>query len=428
MVRIQAPRTQKAGTRDAINSGRDFILITDMYKYKPAAGDSPEQQRTEPVEREYVKELQRRADKLADSSAPAGGGQALARHTHHEQQQIEQEMAELRSRAVQARRLAEHIEGLSGSPAPSQWTETTATTVDTQGKRDKTESRRKNDAPAASPRQRSFNPLHPSMELPPEQLIRLLGLQTRKNRKRKKPNTSQQSETAKPAVTDKAATDMLETRPTENKSEKPVSLPAFDEPRRRGLLLPATIAGILLGAGVSAWLFLNQQDVQQTSSPTFSAQVEPPAAPAEKPAQAIPPAPETTPTLATPPAQKSPSVSTQRSDRAWREAILEQRTRLYSEAQQRFDAQLNSMQTGQEKPVQKIHPDNRARVDTALPQTPAAGTVAAEKAILEQVIVHYSITGSASVADDTPLSDLPVPAASIDSAPAAESAGPESTR
>ena len=46
----------------------------------------------------------------------------------------------------------------------------------------------------------AFNPLHPSMELPPEQLIRLLGMESKKTRQHMKVQRSATKQTEQPAV------------------------------------------------------------------------------------------------------------------------------------------------------------------------------------------------------------------------------------
>ena len=46
----------------------------------------------------------------------------------------------------------------------------------------------------------AFNPLHPSMELPPEQLIRLLGMESKKTRKHMKTRRSSKQQKPLPAI------------------------------------------------------------------------------------------------------------------------------------------------------------------------------------------------------------------------------------
>lgn len=410
-------------------------MITDMYKNRSSADTSPEQQRTEPVKREYVTAVQQRARELAGQSTLAEDKGTLAGHIHREQQHIEQEMSQLRARAVQARRLAEHIEGLSGSPSPPEWTKSSANIKDVHSARTKAGTRRKDGVSAGSPGPRSFNPLHPSMELPPEQLIRLLKLHTRKTRKHKKQIKSQQADPVTPDSPDTVTVVTTQTTRTRTRPEQTVSPPAFAEPGRRGLLLPSTIAGILLGSAVSAWLFLEPHDGRQpTVSTTVTEQLQQPSTPARKTAPAAAPAPVANLAIAAPPApplaatsvadEKSTSVSRQTPDSEWRAAVLKEQKRLYREARQRFNTQLESPETNQKKTLSKTDVGRGAEAVTTLAETPATDPVPTEEAFLEQVVVHYSVTGSAASAEEIPAPDSPL-SASTESASAAESPGPE---
>ena len=179
----------------------------------------------------------------------------------------------MRSEAVQARRLAEQINNLSQN-APTQTRKqavmTDSTTTDSE-KMQKNQ-RRATDKPRAASVRSSFNPLHPSMELPPEQLIRLLGLESKKIRKqkRKQPAPAQQT-TVDPEATTALPPELERSGPA------PANNHAYQKPRsthrqreyeqareqgdskiRRGLWLPALAAGLICGAAASAYLFWMQ--------------------------------------------------------------------------------------------------------------------------------------------------------------------------
>jgi hypothetical protein len=73
------------------------------------------QQQPQPIDSAYVAEIRRHAEKLTQPVEKQGGNRALVRS--HQCHQAEQQMAKLRSEAVRARRLAEHIESLSQQTA-----------------------------------------------------------------------------------------------------------------------------------------------------------------------------------------------------------------------------------------------------------------------------------------------------------------------
>lgn len=101
----------------------------------------------------------------------------------HPQEDFQRHMAQLRSETIQARRLAEHILNLSreGMTQPRRAVMTDVLSIDPVcADRASSKSR-------ASGNQLNFNPLHPSMELPPEQLIRLLGMEGKPARRQHTP-------------------------------------------------------------------------------------------------------------------------------------------------------------------------------------------------------------------------------------------------
>ena len=157
-----------------------------IRKRKPIVTPARPQQQPQPIDSAYVAEIRRRAEKLTQPVEKQGEyGDRVRSHQCH---QAEQQMAKLRSEAVRARRLAEHIENLSQQTAAYKHKRkrvmTDKTIVD-PGHAQRLQ-RRTGDKPAPSAGQLNFNPVHPSMELPPEQLIRLLGMESKKTRKSRK--------------------------------------------------------------------------------------------------------------------------------------------------------------------------------------------------------------------------------------------------
>src|SRR5210317_621038 len=80
-----------------------------IRKRKPVAPAAKPQ----PIDRAFAAEVRRRAEKLAEPVEILMENGARLR----QRQQAERQMAELRSEAVRARRLAEHIENLSQATA-----------------------------------------------------------------------------------------------------------------------------------------------------------------------------------------------------------------------------------------------------------------------------------------------------------------------
>ena len=86
-----------------------------IRKRKPVAAAAKPQQQPQPIDRAFAAEVRRRAEKLAEPvEILMENGAGLH---NRQRQQAERLMAELRSEAVRARRLAEHIENLSQETA-----------------------------------------------------------------------------------------------------------------------------------------------------------------------------------------------------------------------------------------------------------------------------------------------------------------------
>lgn len=243
-----------------------------------------------PVERDYVAEVQRRAEALAQAGKAAGQSPAATPPGPAQCQQVEREMATLRSEAVQARKLAEHIEHLTPETAGRKGNRVMAETPSLDKRNSQTQGKKTESAASSTAGQLNFNPLHPSMELPPEQLIRLLGLETRKPRKHKKRSAT--ASTSKPARNDigqpaktppesasgDAAGTHFPKREPERRRPEPraasVNRSAAKRPsprhrhgkRRSSLLFPAALVGALAGAGIVGYLLWHQPTTTATQS------------------------------------------------------------------------------------------------------------------------------------------------------------------
>ncbi len=110
--------------------------------------------------------------------------------------------------------------------------------------------RRTTDKPSPAGGQLNFNPLHPSMELPPEQLIRLLSLES-KTKRRKKPV---RPAAAAASVDEPVKLSLPTTAPASAERERDIVTAPFDD-SRRSLVVPALIAGAVAGIAISAYLF-----------------------------------------------------------------------------------------------------------------------------------------------------------------------------
>ncbi len=242
--------------------------------------------------------------------------------------------AQLRSETAKARRLAEQVSDLSlhtPTTAKRMNTMTESTTIDPGKTRRK--QRRASDRPRAAGAQSSFNPLHPSMELPPEQLIRLLGLESKRIRKPKRTHkTPVRNKTATPVTSPASEPQRAEPDPiTAPKPQLHSTLRQREYENanaqgwskyRRNLWVPALAVGI----AASVYLFGFQPDTHvATQSPT-------PAVSKLDRGQVIK-SEQKTPTS---PLKSKPV----RNDPAWAAATNAQAKRLRTEAEQRFKQRL----------------------------------------------------------------------------------------
>ncbi|GMQ88840.1 MAG: hypothetical protein BMS9Abin09_0278 [Gammaproteobacteria bacterium] len=363
---------------------------------KPAAVPAKPRQQPRPVDIAIAAEVRRRAEKLAAAGTPGKNG---TQARNHQRQQTEQQMAKLRGEAVQARRLAEHIENLSQEAAASRHKRKQAmtdTTIVNPGSA-KRRQRRTGDKPGPSGNRLNFNPLHPSMELPPEQLIRLLGMESKKIRKsRKTRKTPKQA----PVVA-------LETADTEQDRKPPPAKPhplavspvnrsiqyerseppqVFDN-GRSGLLVPSLLVGLVAGIVVSGYLFWSQPAdtrVQKAPAPDIAKQVQPKQSQRQLVKR----------TMA--PAAKEQKMSAQENVE-WRATVKAQQQRLRTAAEQRLSERVSQMQQTPQPAVLQTAP-----VRDALPVT-APEPASAPEPINEAVLPMDTLV-------ETPLPE-PVPAA-----------------
>ncbi len=197
-----------------------------------------------PASHQLADEIRYKAQHYTDIAEQSGDQQHDRRKAFRQREQAEKEMAALRAEAMQARRLATYIENLHQPAKVQRKGRIMDTTIADPGQAQRI-LRRTGNAPSPGSVQLSFNPLHPSMELPPEQLIRLLGLENKTKRRRKKRS---------PVTTPKLS--LPQTPPARAERERDRVAPPFAEPRR-GLVVPSLIAGAVAGIAISAYLILS---------------------------------------------------------------------------------------------------------------------------------------------------------------------------
>lgn len=288
-----------------------------FFKHKPE--DSTNSPEPKAVSRDYVEEIQRKAWQTKQAQA---------------------HMANLRSEAVQARRLAEQINNLSHhSPTPKRKkTMTDSTTIDSGKMLSK--QRRASDKPRAAGARSSFNPLHPSMELPPEQLIRLLGLESKKIRKPKRAQATPVRKKAATATSLPSAPERAEPTPqvapqpparsTHRQREYECAKSQGSSKHRLGLWMPALVTGLVCGIAVSAYLFWLQPGNDAAARSPDPAANKVKISPTNNSRQKAPPVA----------AAKPKPTTVIKDDSAWLATIDAQAKRLRTEARQRFNRRL----------------------------------------------------------------------------------------
>lgn len=249
-----------------------------MRNTKKTGSDTLRQQQAIPVERDYVAEVQQRAEEQAETAGDSAA-QTDSTGTSGQNRRVQEEMARLRSEAIQARRLAEQIETVSLQDRPSQGTNSMANSSKQDSGTDQRPEKSARDTAPAGAHRLAFNPLHPSMELPPEQLIRLLGLETKKTRKedaRQSPKRGQEP-VRRSAIPDQAKP--REQLPPPIRPQRSHAAAAHSHTRshnsRSSLFLPAMAVGILAGLAASGYFFWNQGAPVASDKNTASAVSEP---------------------------------------------------------------------------------------------------------------------------------------------------------
>ncbi len=288
-------------------------------------------------------------------------------------------MAKLRSEAVQARRLAEHIESLSQQTAAYKHKRKRAMTDKTivdPGHAQRLQ-RRTDGKPAPSANHLNFNPVHPSMELPPEQLIRLLGMESKKTRKsRKTRRTPKRAAAAVPATVDThtdSAPPPAKARPRATRPKngsiryERCELPqVFDEGRSR-LLVPSLLVGVVAGIAVSGYLFWYQPAdtaVQKTPAPVIAKQRQKPQPKGQR-------------------VKRTPATKLKMSaqeNAAWRATVEAQQQRLHSAAEQRLAERVSQ----QQQPVQQAEATTGPVIDT--PPLPVTVPATAPEPVTEAAV------------------------------------------
>jgi len=307
--------------------------------------------------RDYVDELRRR---VADRVQPVENKVkcSLRDDSSRRQQEIQERMARLRAEAVQARRLAEDINTLSQEATKRKRKPVMTDTTIVDPEHTHQQNRRTSDKPRAGGRQSSFNPLHPSMELPPEQLIRLLGLEGKKSRKKNKPVRAKALAGAasrpaaeippvpEPLAPMRAETSIARRAPRKQRARQDLS--AFPE-RRTGWLLPALGIGVLAGLAVTAYLFW-WQPAPASAPVARSAGTRESVAPAKAlPVKRTQPSPVSAPARqVTEPAKPTPQKLA--TDPKWRTAVTAREQQLRAAAEQRLNQRILEAQQSAYQP------------------------------------------------------------------------------
>jgi hypothetical protein len=337
-----------------------------MRNSKKPDSDNSEPREVLPVARDYVAEVQERAQRLAKKtgSQAAQAGDAAPR-PHN--QGVQEQMAQLRSEAVHARRLAEQVETVSLDDGPRQGTPS----MNDKTHRDAiAKPQNKSDGPhtgAGSGARLAFNPLHPSMELPPEQLIRLLSLETKKTRRKESRPSRKSSRATSGQSVRREGSATTEQPPARMRAQRNYATVAQveSEKRRGSLFLPALAVGMVVGLAASAYVFWSQPVPVSTdatlASPatgtrqddTAQARTALPdtgAAASKQPAEpARTASPQSRPAHTAAAAQPSAAdeATPQTNQQAGRKAAIKaERERLRGEAEQRFAELLKQSESG----------------------------------------------------------------------------------
>jgi len=309
----------------------------------------------------------------------------------------------------------------------------------------------------------AFNPLHPSMELPPEQLIRLLGMESKKTRKHMKTRRSSKQQKSLPAineqktppspdqqdscrttaeqkthvsqgpqqshrVADEQKTHRLPSQGAEKKTtdrqqrpepqqvappshpmEYERNQPAVFDKRGPGWLLPALVTGLVAGVTISASLFWYQTSPaakQKAPAPVVSSEPQNQRIPKQQPnSQRVKrkAAPGSTKT-ATLPAQVPAKAARSGNDAKRQAALKAEHNRLRSAAEQRLTERLTKMKVNRELADIQAPP-----ADEYTPATAATLSAAAEPSFDQAVVNEPAATGSESPPSEQAPVEIPEP-------------------
>lgn len=357
-----------------------------IWKKQQPANSPVTQQPARPASRQLADDVRSKAQRYTNITEQTGDQSNDQCKAIRQREQAEREMAALRAEALQARRLATRIENLHQPTQVQRKGRIMDSTIADPGQAQRM-ARRNTDSPSPAGGKLNFNPLHPSMELPPEQLIRLLGLENKTKRRKKRPESvaarerKNHSAGANTANTS-AKLSLPKIPPVSAERERDTVQPPFED-SHRGLLAPSLVAGAIAGIVISAYLFWSSPD-----------NVVPPAtqtAPVSKIEKSARPLPETTkvappPTVA--PVETARQGSINRAKVVPQAEIDSEEKRLHSEAEQRFAERLAEPDIPREQ--------NALSIDTTLP------TVTEPAAAGEDSTMHYgSPDPDTGLADET---------------------------
>jgi len=324
----------------------------------------------------------------------------------------------------------------------------------------------------------AFNPLHPSMELPPEQLIRLLGMESKKTRKHMKTRRSSKQQKPLPAineqktppspdqqdacrttteqkthvsqdpqqshrVADEQKTHRLPSQGAEKKTtdrqqrpepqqvappshpmEYERNQPAVFDKRGPGWLLPALVTGLVAGVTVSACLFWYQTSPaakQKAPAPVVSSEPQnrriPKQQPNSQPVKRKAAAGSTK--TATLPAQVPAKAARSGNDANRQAALKAEHNRLRSAAEQRLTEQLTKMKVKRELADIQAPPS-----DEYTPAAAATLSAAAEPSFDQAVVNEPAAAGGESPPSEQAPVEIPEPE-TLPVVTAAPSVGPD---
>jgi hypothetical protein len=346
----------------------------EFRKQKPKHAQSQPDSSERPVRRERIEAARRRASQLNDvieTKALTGSGDDLVRQR---QKEIQQQLAQLRSEAVQARRLAEHIHNLSHEATAQKRRSVMSDTPAVHKGQEEQLGRRVSDSARATGSQSRFNPLHPSMDLPPEQLIRLLGLEDKMARKHHRSAAPQATKSSVPAAAPVGAD---RTSPVPESDFPRLQVPVEHRKRpqrhtdaevfgqrsnRKWMLAGIGIAGIA-AAGLFWWQPATEPaHPNPTFAPPTPVSSPAPAAEVQRPTATLP-APETQ-------APAAPADPAAVDNAEWEAAVASQEQRLRAAAAQRLHERMQSGESSAAESTVATPPDSIAPVLPAVSAQP----------------------------------------------------------